>query len=135
MSIASPDLTSVESEVDGLEREETPRDEAGAGEQHHRARPNPDLPGKGVRLAMGVFQKRGKYFIDFYVDGKRIRECVGRGSRRIAADALKARHGEIVQGRYRPQVNLPSPLFSEFRMDAIWTPRWARWYPSILLSR
>ena len=63
--------------------------------------PNPDLPGEGVRLAMGIFRKRGKYWIDFYADGRRVRECVGKVARRVAEDALKARQGEVVQGRYK----------------------------------
>jgi hypothetical protein len=50
---------------------------------------------------MGIYLKRGKYVIDFYADGRRVRECLGTVSRRVAQDALKARQGEVVQGRYK----------------------------------
>jgi len=48
---------------------------------------------------MGVMLKRGKWYIDYRTDGRRIRECVGT-SKREAARALAARKGEIVQGRF-----------------------------------
>ena len=66
---------------------------------------------------MGIFQKHGKYFIDFYADGKRVRECVGKVSRRDAENALKARQGEVVQGRYRLQRKVVSPTFEAFVAD------------------
>jgi integrase len=63
---------------------------------------------------MGVFRKRGKYFIDFYADGRRVRECVGQVSRRRALDALKARQGEVVQGRYQLRRKVPRLSFDAF---------------------
>jgi site-specific recombinase XerD len=63
---------------------------------------------------MGVFLKRGKYYIDFYVDGKRVRECVGRVSRRDAENALKARRGDVVRGRYQLKQEMISPSFETF---------------------
>ena len=66
---------------------------------------------------MGVFLKRKKYFIDFYADGKRVRECVGRVSRRVAENALKARQGEVVQGRYQLPRKAVSPRFAEFAVE------------------
>ena len=66
---------------------------------------------------MGIFQKHGKYFIDFYADGKRVRECVGKVSRRDAENALKARRGEVVQGRYQLQRKVVSPTFEAFVAD------------------
>jgi integrase len=66
---------------------------------------------------MGIYLKRGKYYIDFYADGKRVRECVGKISRRKAENALKARQGEIVQGRYQMQRKRVSPTFGDFVTD------------------
>ena len=63
---------------------------------------------------MGVYLKRGKYFIDFYVDGKRVRECVGPVSRRDAEKALKSRQGDVVKGLYQLNKRAPSPLFCNF---------------------
>ncbi len=48
---------------------------------------------------MGVFKRNGRYGIDYYDGPKRVREMVG--SKGEANDALKARLGEMVQGRYR----------------------------------
>lgn len=70
-----------------------------------------------MRLAMGVYLKRGKYFIDFYVDGKRVRECVGRISRRDAENALKARYGDVVRGRYQLKQEIVSPSFETFAAE------------------
>jgi len=49
---------------------------------------------------MGIFLKRGKYFIDYRVKGRRKRECVGT-SRRMAEKALAVRQAEIIQDRYQ----------------------------------
>ena len=53
---------------------------------------------------MGVYQKGNRWFIDYYLlDGRRKREAVGhvdKISRSLAEKALKARVGDIVQGRY-----------------------------------
>lgn len=71
-------------------------------ERHSRHRA-PSLP---ARLAiipkderegtMGLFKKRGKWNIDYYYQGRRIRECIGT-SKRLAERALDARKG-FVQG-------------------------------------
>lgn len=66
---------------------------------------------------MGIFRKRGRYYIDFYADGKRVRECVGPVSRRVAADALSVRKAEVAQGRYRLRARRRSPLFADFARD------------------
>lgn len=66
---------------------------------------------------MGVFLKRGKYFIDFYVNGKRVRECVGRISRRKAESALKARCGDVVRGRFQLKQEIVSPSFETFAAE------------------
>ena len=61
---------------------------------------------------MALFQKQGKWYIDYRFEGRRIRECIGR-SKRLAKRALDARKGEIVQGRFRLDERKRSPRFEE----------------------
>lgn len=61
---------------------------------------------------MALFKKREKWYIDYYYQGRRIRECIGTSKRR-AQKALDARKGEIVQGRFKLQEVRPSPLFPD----------------------
>lgn len=63
---------------------------------------------------MGIFRKRGRYYVDFYADGRRVRECVGKVSRRKAEDALKARQGEVVQGRFQLRRRIARLRFDDF---------------------
>jgi integrase len=60
-------------------------------------------------MAKGIYERKGKngdvtYYIRYQVDGTDIKERVGRKSRgftrEMAKDALKARLGEIAQGRF-----------------------------------
>jgi len=60
-------------------------------------------------MAQGIYPRKGKngditYYIRYQYDGKDIKERVGRKSRgftkEMAKDALKARLGEIAQGRF-----------------------------------
>lgn len=51
---------------------------------------------------MGIFQKKGKWYIDFYLQGRRIRRAVGH-SKRLAEKALKAVQTDIERGEYRFQ--------------------------------
>jgi len=62
---------------------------------------------------VALFKKRGKWYIDYYYEGRRIRECIGTRKRQ-AKDALNARKGEIVQGRFNLAAVGPSPRFEEF---------------------
>lgn len=48
---------------------------------------------------MGVYQKGNTYYIDYYVDGRRRRECIG-PDKRLAETVLKKRKVEIAEGRY-----------------------------------
>ena len=48
---------------------------------------------------MGLYQKQGKWFIDYYHQGRRVREAVGT-SKKAAEQALATRKTEILQGRY-----------------------------------
>ena len=48
---------------------------------------------------MAIHQKRGRWFIDYYYRGRRVRESVGT-SKKQAENALSTRKAEILQGRY-----------------------------------
>ena len=48
---------------------------------------------------MAIFFRNGNYYVDYYLGPRRIREKVG-PSKEVAKDALKARLGELVQGRF-----------------------------------
>ncbi len=63
---------------------------------------------------MGIFQRRRKYYIDFYADGNRVRECVGLVSRRKALKALHVRQAEVVQGKYKFRRKDSDPTFEAF---------------------
>lgn len=49
---------------------------------------------------MGIFKKKGKYYIDFYVDGRRKRKLAGT-SKRLAEIKLAAVKTDIERGEYR----------------------------------
>lgn len=63
---------------------------------------------------MGVFVKGNRFFIDYYVNGRRKREVVGHVDKitsSMAEKALKARAGEIVQGKFNlQQTKKPVPF-------------------------
>jgi len=48
---------------------------------------------------MAIFKKNGNWYIDYYVDGQRKRECAG-ANKKTAEKALAIRQAEIAQGRY-----------------------------------
>lgn len=62
---------------------------------------------------MAVVLRRGKWYIDYYVGPRRVRERVGR-TKTEAVDALKAREGEKVQGRYNFRPRRSVPIFRDF---------------------
>ncbi len=67
---------------------------------------------------MGIYSKKGKdgklnWYIDYYFDGKRIRESVGT-SKTLAEKALAVRKTEILQGKYNLKSKLKSPFFEVF---------------------
>jgi len=65
---------------------------------------------------MAVFQRTGIWYLDYYYQGKRIRESVGT-SKREAEQALAVRKAEIIQGRYHFQNDKLSPQFSVFAVE------------------
>ena len=62
---------------------------------------------------MGVFKKRGKWWIDYYCQGCRKREFAGKNKKQ-AEDLLAVRKGEILQGRFSLAKEKDSPIFKDF---------------------
>jgi integrase len=62
---------------------------------------------------MAIFKKGDNYYIDYYFDGRRIREKVG-PSHKQAQAALNARKGEIAQGKFDLESLKPTPVFKDF---------------------
>jgi integrase len=63
---------------------------------------------------MGVYVKGNRWYIDYYYDGRRKREVVGptdKITRTQAEKALKARVGEIVQGKFNLETTKKPVLF------------------------
>ncbi len=65
---------------------------------------------------MGVYQKGNRWYIDYYLpDGRRKREVVGhvnKITRFLAEKALKARIGEIVQGKFNLEMATKPVMFN-----------------------
>ncbi|MCK4325507.1 phage integrase SAM-like domain-containing protein, partial [bacterium] len=62
---------------------------------------------------MGVFKKNGRWFIDYYYEGQRIRERAGE-TKKMAQDALATRRAEILQGRFEWRGKQAPVNFREF---------------------
>jgi len=62
---------------------------------------------------MGVYQKGNTYYIDYYADGRRKRECIG-PDKRLAETVLKKRKVEIAEGRYLDIKRNEKIKFEEF---------------------
>ena len=71
---------------------------------------------------MALFKKHGKWYIDYYYQGERIRQSIG-PSKRAAVQALAARKGEILQGRFNLHQVKPTPRFEAFAEEYL---EWAR---------
>ncbi len=61
---------------------------------------------------MAVFKKNKIWYIDYYYQGRRIREAIGE-SKKLAEKALVIRKAEIVQGKFEIQSIEPSIAFDE----------------------
>lgn len=61
---------------------------------------------------MAIFQKRGAFWIDYYFEGKRIREKVG-PNKTFARQALAKRKTEIAEKKFFPDRNKTSILFKD----------------------
>ncbi|MFC1621604.1 tyrosine-type recombinase/integrase, partial [Candidatus Omnitrophota bacterium] len=62
---------------------------------------------------MGIYKKRKNYYIDYYVNGERKRECIGT-DKRLAETVLKKRKVEIAEGRYLDKKKLENIKFEDF---------------------
>ena len=71
---------------------------------------------------MGVYRKGGKWCIDYYFQGRRIREVAGL-TKEQAQKALSVRQAEIYQGKFKIQDAKPSPRFEEFAKQFL---EWSR---------
>lgn len=65
---------------------------------------------------MAIYERSGKWFIDYYYQGRRVRESVGT-SKRAAERALATRRTEILQGRYRWLSEKSSVLFESLAAE------------------
>lgn len=72
------------------------------------------------RAGMGIFQRKDRgsnnWYIQYFFQGRRIRERVGPG-RRMAERALAMRKAEIVQGRFNLEGHSRAVLFDEILND------------------
>ncbi|MCX5804059.1 MAG: tyrosine-type recombinase/integrase [Proteobacteria bacterium] len=71
---------------------------------------------------MGVYLHHGKWYIDYYYQGKRLRESAGTNKRQ-ALKALSARSGDIVHGKFRIEEVKPTPYFEDFSKQYL---EWAK---------
>lgn len=62
---------------------------------------------------MALFKKHGKWYIDYYCEGHRLREKVGPSKTR-AAQMLAVRQAAILQGRFELKQKRQCPTLSEF---------------------
>ena len=62
---------------------------------------------------MGVYKRGSNWCIDYYVDGRRIRETVGK-SKTQAEKVLQVRKAEILTGKFQLKDTKKSPLFDIF---------------------
>lgn len=62
---------------------------------------------------MGVFERNGMWYIDYYIEGQRRRECVGL-DKKMAEDALIVRKAEIAQGKYNLKRKKSTVKFTDF---------------------
>lgn len=65
---------------------------------------------------MAVFKKNGKWYIDYYFEGRRIREAIG-PNKKMAEQALAVRKAEIAQGKFDIRDVKRSPLLEAFAND------------------
>lgn len=61
---------------------------------------------------MGIINRNGHWYVDYYFNGRRIRESVGT-SKRLAETVLAKRKAEIAEGRFLLRKKEPKMTFSE----------------------
>ncbi len=62
---------------------------------------------------MAIFKRNGKWYIDYYFKGQRIRECIG-SNKKAAQEALTTRKAEILQDRFKWQSKKAAVSFEDF---------------------
>ena len=62
---------------------------------------------------MGVYKKKGEWWIDFYLEGKRIRKCIG-PVKAMADEALAVVKADIAKGLFGLKRAKRTPTFKEF---------------------
>ena len=67
---------------------------------------------------MGISKKKGVYFIDFYADGRRVRERIGT-SYTLAQEVLHKRKAEVAEGHFFPERKKQNITFKELS-DKFW---------------
>ena len=63
---------------------------------------------------MGVYLRGKSYYIDFYFEGKRYTERVGKVGKSVAEEKLKIKMSEVIRGEWKPKiVKIPFEKFKE----------------------
>ena len=62
---------------------------------------------------MGIYKRGEIYYVDFYVDGKRVRRKIGK-SKTLALKALESAKADVIRGKYQIPVKKNKVLFEEF---------------------
>jgi len=62
---------------------------------------------------MGVYQRGKSYYFNFYYDGKRYNEKIGRVSKSVAEEKLNIKRSEVIRGEWKPKTT--KILFDKFR--------------------
>jgi integrase len=63
-----------------------------------------------------LFQRKPKgiYYIDYTINGRRIRESTGTSNRQRAEKCLHSRLGDVIQGKFKIADSQTAPLFKDF---------------------
>ena len=72
-----------------------------------------------------IYQRKpgGIYWIDYFADGRRIRESTGSSNKKTAERCLQSRLGDVVQNKFNVASKRPSPPFREFSKEYL---EWAK---------
>jgi integrase len=63
---------------------------------------------------MGVYLRGKSYYVDFYEEGKRYTERVGKVSKSVAEEKLDIRRSEVIRGEWKPKkIHSPFDKFKE----------------------
>jgi integrase len=62
---------------------------------------------------MGIYKRKNKWFLDYYFQGKRIREAANTTNKSIAEDMLAARKADILRDKFKIADLQPNMYFSQ----------------------